>query len=99
MNESVAVPTRPPTVTTSGSATVPRQSALVEDAHASVVHSAEPRRPDGVESVKAKFTPITERLLVTCEPATLATDVRELTAGALRRQNDGIREKPIQLWD
>ena len=82
MNVSVTVPTKPPTVTTNGSAIAPMHIVLVEDDHDSVEHSAEPRRPEGVESVKAKLTPITEMLLVTCEPAMLATAPRVLTAGA-----------------
>lgn len=62
---------------------MPRQSALVEEAHDSVVHSAEPRRPEGVESVNAKFTPITDSVLVTCDAATFVTAARVLTAGAV----------------
>ena len=76
------MPTIPPTVTTSGSAMLPVQNTLVDDDHDVVEHAAVPSRPDGVESVKAKLTPITERLLIDCEPATLDTDARELTVGA-----------------
>ena len=76
------MPTAPPTVTTSGSATPPVQNTLVDDDHDVVEHAAVPCRPDGVESVNAKLTPTTERLLVICDPATLATAARELTIGA-----------------
>ena len=82
-NVSVIVPTTPPTVTTSGSATLPIHTALVDDAHDVVEHSAEPSRPDGVQSAKAKFSPITERLLVTCEAAIFRTAPRVLSIGAI----------------
>ncbi len=82
MNDRVNVPTIPPTVTTSGSATLPMQNTLVDDDHDVVEHATVPSRPDGVESLKAKFTPITERLLVPCVAATLVTDARALTLGA-----------------
>ena len=80
------MPTTPPTVITSGSATLPIHTALVDDAHDAVEHSAEPSPPDGVESAKAKFSPITDRLLVVAEAATLAMDERELTAGADKKR-------------
>ena len=83
VNDSVAVPTTPPTVTTSGSATPPVQNTLVDDDHDVVEHAAVPSRPDGVESLKAKLTPITERLALVCDPAMLSTDARELTTGAV----------------
>ena len=78
------MPAIPPTVTTSGSATLPVQNTLVDDDHDVVEHAAVPSRPDGVESVKAKFTPITERLAVVCDPAMLRTDARVLIEGAAR---------------
>ena len=81
-NESVAVPATPPTVTTSGSATPPMHTVLVDDDHDSVEHSAEPSRPEGVASVKAKLRPMTEMLLDVAEATTFITDARVLTAGA-----------------
>jgi len=48
VNESVVVPTAPPTVTTCGLDVLPVHTALVDDAHIIVVHSTEPSRPDGV---------------------------------------------------
>ena len=36
---------------------------LVDDDHDVVEHAAVPRRPDGVESVNAKLTPTTDRVL------------------------------------
>ena len=83
MKDSVAVPTRPPTVTTNGSAIAPMHKELVDDDHISVEHSTDPRRPDGVESENAKFTPITDSVLVTCDAATFITAARVLTAGAV----------------
>ena len=48
VNESVAVPTTSPTVTTCGLDVLPVHTAPVDDAHIIVVHSAVPSRPDGV---------------------------------------------------
>ena len=89
------VPAIPPIVTTSGSATAPTHTALVEDAHDVVEHSAAPSRPEGVVSEKAKLSPMTERQLVTSEVATLATASRALMTGAdecqrLNLQNFGV---------
>lgn len=79
---SVAVPATAPTVTATGSATLPSQYTLVDDSHDVVEHAAVPSRPDGVESPKAKLTPITDRLLVDADAATFCTAARVLTAGA-----------------
>ena len=78
------MPTFPPTVTTSGSTIAPVHTTVVDDDHDIVEHAAVPSRPDGVESLKAKFKPTTDRLLVTCEPGMFITPDRVLTEGATK---------------
>ena len=80
------VPAIPQIVTTSGSATAPTHTALVEDAHDVVEHSAAPSRPEGVVSEKAKLSPTTERLLVTWDVATFDKACLALTAGAVTKK-------------
>ena len=89
-NDSVIVPTLPPTVTVSGSATVPIHTVLVDDDHAAVEHCAVPKRPDGVKSDTAKLIPTTDRVLVTNDAAMFSTLSRLLTTGA---------EGHVHIWD
>ena len=75
------------------------QNTLVDDDHDVVEHAAVPSRPDGVESVNAKLTPMTDKLLVTSDPATFISAARVLTIGAARNMACvEVNPEPWLIW-
>ena len=82
VNGSSDVPTRPPAVITYGFALLPVHTALVDDAHVIVEHSAEPTRPEGVTSRYPKFSPMIVALPLVFEAASFVCSSRELIIGA-----------------
>ena len=90
----MTVPTKPPTVTTRGSATAPTHATLEDDDQEMVVHCAAANWPLGVVLDMAKFTPTTESVLATTDEATLSTLSRALTTGAASSSRVGSTNRP-----